>query len=181
LNNDHRAVLLNDKDQLHVSTSTSFMFCPYRQEESGELPNEDEEEAYTSNVLSVAPRELGPLSTKYTISPRLLGEGTFGKVYLTYNHQSGLQVACKVVNSVERSTVVLVDRFQAEVSDTSLLGVLTSLVSNPAKKKVGSKVSQELYLKRLEREIGILQILDHVGLYQLLVAASSNLANSSQM
>jgi len=85
------------------------MFCPYRQEEFEESPNEDEEEVNTSNVLSMAPCDLGPLSTRYTISPRLLGEGTFGKVYLTYNHQSGLQAACKVVNSVERSTAVLVD------------------------------------------------------------------------
>jgi len=55
--------------------------------------------------------------------------------------------------------------------------MLISLVSTPAKKKVGSKLSQELYLKRLEREIGILQILDHVGLYQVLLAAFSDLFN----
>lgn len=102
LKNDRRAVLLNDKDQLHISASTSFLFTQCRDEDMESRSEGDGVPSDEEDLLIAPGRELDMLDTGYMISDRLLGNGTYGKVYMAYHCVSKSQVACKIVAVVEK-------------------------------------------------------------------------------
>lgn len=97
LKNDRRAVLLNDNDQLHVTPSRTFTFMKYRDEEP-KAQIQLELEAGIDSTITTQTCYPEVINAWYTISNRLLGGGTYGKVYVAYSNPSQLQVACKIID-----------------------------------------------------------------------------------
>jgi hypothetical protein len=77
-------VLLEDGDCLYLNDST---FVQYRET----CPN-------TYKMPLVMSCEIRRLEDQFMISPRLIGAGAAGKVFVAWDHEAGQQVACKAVS-----------------------------------------------------------------------------------
>jgi len=107
LKNDRRAILLNDNDQLHVTPSRTFTFMQNRNNEV-DTQIQLEREAGVGNTSTAQTYYPEVINACYTISNRVLGGGTYGKVFMAYSNPSQLQVACKIVDTSGKPPVLLV-------------------------------------------------------------------------
>ena len=107
LKNERRAILLNDHDQLHVTPSRTFTFMQHRDDEV-ETQTQREMDAGIANTSTAQTYYPEVINASYTISDRLLGGGTYGKVFMAYSIPLQLQVACKIVDTSGKPPALLV-------------------------------------------------------------------------
>lgn len=114
------SVLLNHGDRIEIRHTASFTF----QQVPGENAPKD----------PVTQREKGLLVSSYKISPRILGAGGYGRVYMAWDVKTHRQVACKIME-----------------------------LKVPDGRRNGKQKNLKRMKKMFMREVEVLKTLNHVG------------------
>lgn len=164
--------LLSDGDVLALSPESQLMFCSdsCMEEENIEMVQQVEMEVSAFLPWSCADFQRAriayttqALSSQYVITPRKLGSGAYGQVYMAFQKETGQQFACKVVD-FRRVRARAVDEQRGRKSSffAEATGSSCKVVAVRERKRYLSKKIQEK-LEAYNREGMILERLCHVS------------------